>query len=126
LGATRRAGLYHFAILFPERKFLADILQNLRDKRDQLYFDGLKDHLVSESIYIRDPDLNGIEIYRDRPMSEWTWNGNQIEMTTLQLDTNDLLKESTNKGWDGMPPNTRFGHVHLHVRDLAKAMKFWD
>jgi catechol 2,3-dioxygenase len=121
----KRAGLYHFAILLPERKYLADMLQNLRDKRDQIHFDGFADHLVSESVYIRDPDFNGIEIYRDRPMSEWNWDGNRIEMATLPLNTSDLLKESTDKGSKEMPSKTTIGHVHLHVRDLAEALKFY-
>ena len=126
LGTTKkRAGLYHFAILLPERKYLADMLQNLRDKRDQVHFDGFADHLVSESVYIRDPDFNGIEIYRDRPMSEWNWDGNRIEMATLPLNTSDLLKESTDEGWKEMPSKTTIGHVHLHVRDLAEALKFY-
>jgi catechol 2,3-dioxygenase len=122
---AKRAGLYHFAILLPERKFLADMLQNLRDERDRVHFDGLADHLVSESIYIRDPDFNGIEIYRDRPAPEWNWNGNRLEMATLQLDTNDLLRESTDKGWEEMPPKTTIGHVHLHASNLARATKFY-
>ncbi len=126
LGTTKkRAGLYHFAILLPERKYLADMLQNLRDKRDQVHFDGFADHLVSESVYIRDPDFNGIEIYRDRPMSEWNWDDNRIEMATLPLNTSDLLKESTDKGWKEMPSKTTIGHVHLHVKDLAEALKFY-
>lgn len=124
--ASRRAGLYHFAILLPERKHLADMLQNLRDNRDHVYFDGLADHLVSESIYIRDPDFIGIEIYRDRPMTEWNWHhNNRIEMATLPLNTKNLLRESTDKGWKGMPSNTTIGHVHLHVQDLAKATNFY-
>jgi catechol 2,3-dioxygenase len=122
----RRAGLYHFAILLPERKHLADMLQNLRENRDQVYFDGLADHLVSESIYIRDPDFIGIEIYRDRPMAEWNWDGNRIEMATLPLNTKNLLRESTDKGWKGMPSKTTIGHVHLHVRNLSKAMEFYQ
>jgi catechol 2,3-dioxygenase len=126
LGTTKkRAGLYHFAILLPERKYLADMLQNLRDKRDQVHFDGFADHLVSESVYIRDPDFNGIEIYMDRPMSKWNWDGNRIEMATLPLNTSDLLRESTDKGWKEMPSKTTIGHVHLHVRDLAEALKFY-
>jgi catechol 2,3-dioxygenase len=123
--STRRAGLYHFAILLPERKFLADMLQNLNDKRDQIHFDGLADHLVSESIYIRDPDFNGVEIYRDRPRSQWRWNDTQVEMATLPLNTTNLLKETTERGWKEMPDKTRIGHVHLHVSDIAKAMKFY-
>lgn len=124
--SQRRAGLYHFAVLLPERRHLADMLQNLSDNRDQVYFDGLADHLVSESIYIRDPDFNGIEVYRDRPKSEWRWRGSQVEMATLPLDTEDLLKESTEKGWQGMPVNTTMGHVHLHVSDIAKAGQFYQ
>lgn len=121
----KRSGLYHFAILLPERKFLADMLQNLRSKRDQVRFDGLADHLVSESIYIRDPDLNGIEIYSDRPREAWSWNGDQIQMSTLPLNTDDLLLESSEQGWKNMPAKTRIGHVHLHVKDLARAVKFY-
>lgn len=123
--ATKRAGLYHFAILLPERKFLADMLRNLRSKRDLMRFDGLADHLVSESIYIRDPDLIGIEIYSDRPRTEWNWDGRQIEMSTLPLNTDNLLQESTERGWKHMPSKTRIGHVHLHVNDLSKAVRFY-
>jgi catechol 2,3-dioxygenase len=123
--SSRRAGLYHFAILLPERKFLADILQNLSDKRDEIHLDGFADHLVSESIYLRDPDFNGIEIYCDRPRFEWRWKGTQVEMATLPLNTTDLLKEATEKGWKEMPDKTRIGHIHLHVSDIAKAMKFY-
>ena len=121
----RRAGLYHFAILLPERKYLADMLLNLRNKKDEVYFDGMSDHLVSEAIYIRDPDFNGVEIYRDRPRSEWRWTGSKIGMATEPLDTADLLKEATDSGWKTMPANTVIGHVHLHVRSLAKAMQFY-
>lgn len=123
--STRRAGLYHFAILLPERRFLADMLQNLDDKRDQICLDGFADHLVSESIYLRDPDFNGVEIYRDRPRSQWRWKGTQVEMATLPLNTIDLLKDATEKGWKEMPDKTTIGHIHLHVSDIAKAMKFY-
>ena len=126
LGTPKRAGLYHFAILLPERKFLADMLQHLGKKRDQVHFEGLADHLVSESIYIRDPDFNGIEIYRDRPSSEWSWSGNYVRMATERLNTEDLLKEMTEEGWKGMPANTAIGHAHLHVRDLVKTTKFYS
>ena len=121
----RRAGLYHFALLLPDRKYLADMLLNLNENMDRVQFDGMADHLVSEAIYIRDPDSNGIEIYRDRPRSEWKWNEGRIEMATIKLDTDDLLKESTAGGWRGMPPRTTIGHVHLHVRNLQKALNFY-
>lgn len=121
----KRAGLYHFAILLPERKYLADMLLNLDDNRDRVHFDGFADHLVSESIYIRDPDFNGIEIYSDKPASNWKWNGDQIQMATLPLNTDDLASEATDKGWKEMPPKTTIGHVHLHVRNISKATSFY-
>jgi catechol 2,3-dioxygenase len=121
----KRAGLYHFAILLPERKYLADMLVNLRENRNKVQFDGLADHLISESIYVRDPDFTGIEIYRDRPATEWNWKGGQIVMATLRLNTDDMLKESTKKEWREMPAKTTIGHVHLRVRDLEKAMKYY-
>jgi catechol 2,3-dioxygenase len=121
----RKSGLYHLAILLPERKFLADMLQNLRLNQDRVRFDGLADHLVSESIYIRDPDLNGIELYADRPRETWHWDGERIQISTLPLNTDDLIRESTDHGWKQMPGGTRIGHVHLHVRDLAKAVEFY-
>ena len=67
---SKSARLYHFAILLPKRENLADVLSYLSDKQDHVHFDGLADHLVSEAIYIRDPDFNGVEIYSDRPQSE--------------------------------------------------------
>ncbi|HEX6281352.1 MAG TPA: VOC family protein [Nitrososphaera sp.] len=125
MSETRRAGLYHFAILLPERKYLADMLQNLSERRGEIWFDGLADHLVSESIYIRDPDNIGIEFYCDKPSLRWEWDGSRVRMATDRLDTEDLLRESTASGWKEMPAKTVIGHVHLHVRNLAKAMKFY-
>ena len=135
-GKARTAGLYHFAVLLPERKFLADMLQNLNKNRDFVYFEGFADHLVSESIYIRDPDFIGIEIYRDRPKSQWSWrqdsdniNNNhhsQVEMATLPLNTRELLKEATTDGWKGMPLKTTIGHIHLHVSSTERARQFYQ
>ncbi len=124
--AVKMAGLYHFAILLPERKYLADMLVNLRANRDKVYFDGLADHLVSEAIYIRDPDFNGVEVYCDKPASEWKWSAdNRLQMATLPLDTAGLLEEATEKGLKEMPARTRIGHVHFHIRTLLEAMKFY-
>jgi len=122
---TRRAGLYHFAILLPERKYLADMLQNLSERRGEIRLEGFADHLVSESIYIRDPDNIGIEIYCDRPSIQWEWDGSLVRMATDRLDIEDLLRELTASGWKAMPAKTVIGHVHLHVGNLAKAMKFY-
>lgn len=121
-----RAGLYHFAVLLPERKFLADMLESLNEKRDRVYFDGMANHLVSESIYIRDPDLNGIEIYCDRSRSEWSWSGNYVQMATERLDIQDLIKDRTDRGWKKMPAKTVIGHVHLHISNLTKALVFYS
>ena len=81
------------------------------------------------AIYIHDPDFNGIEIYIDRPKSEWKWtvknSMRQLQMATLPLNTKDLLQQSTDRGWTGMPKDTIIGHVHLHVSNLLKAMKFY-
>jgi len=69
------------------------MLENLNEKRDGVHFEGMADHLVSESLYIRDPDFNGIEIYRDRPRLEWSWNGGRVQMATGRLDIQDLQRE---------------------------------
>lgn len=122
---VKRAGLYHFAILLPERKYLADMLQNLSKRRGDIRFDGMADHLVSESIYIRDPDNIGIEIYCDKPTLQWKWTGSQVRMATVRLDTEDLLRESTGSTWKYMPSNTVLGHIHLHVRNLAGATEYY-
>jgi catechol 2,3-dioxygenase len=122
----KRAGLYHLAILVPERRFLADMLENLNEKRDSVHFEGMADHLVSESIYIRDPDFNGIEIYCDRPRSEWVWEGSRVRMATERLDVGGLLREKTERGWNGMPARTMIGHMHLHVSNLEKASAFYS
>ena len=91
----RKAGLYHFAILLPSRRYLANIFKHLTDNSSQLYFEGAADHAVSESLYLRDPDSNGVEIYRDRCPSEWNRTGQfQIEMKTDHLNLKQLLKEA--------------------------------
>ncbi len=86
------AGLYHFAILYPSRKELARAVQRLI--KADYPIDGMADHLVSEAIYLRDPDNIGIELYADRPRHEWkTDQSGQIEMATKPLDINNLLSE---------------------------------
>ncbi|GKS67896.1 catechol-2,3-dioxygenase [Nitrosarchaeum sp.] len=125
LDSDKRAGLYHFAILLSQRKNLAEFLSHLLKHKDTIKIDGFSDHLVSEAIYIRDPDNIGIEIYRDRMPSEWKWNKNQVVMSVEPLDMEGLLAEST-KSWSGFPSDTSIGHVHLHVSNLANAKKFYS
>lgn len=123
------AGLFHFAIVVPDRKSLA--LTYLSVKNSGIRYDGFADHLVSESLYLRDPEDNGIEIYRDRPSKEWPRNiEGQIIMNTLPLDLNSLLaeitteeiKDNANKAF---PTGARIGHIHLRVTSLERSIKFY-
>lgn len=123
----RKAGLYHFAILLPSRRYLANILKHLTDNSSQVHFEGAADHAVSESLYLRDPDSNGVEIYRDRHPSEWNRTGQfQIEMKTDPLNLKQLLKEADDQLEWHMPANTSIGHIHLHVSDLVKSSNFYS
>jgi len=123
-------GLYHYAILLPTRRDLATIFVRLVHQWD---FEGFADHIVSEAIYTHDPDGHGIEIYADRPSERWRYNRlNEIEMATLPLDIDDLLKEIKgeriqdilDQDWR-MPPGTKIGHIHLYVSSLEGAEKFY-
>jgi catechol 2,3-dioxygenase len=102
--------------------FLRHITNNL----DSQYHEGMADHGVSESIYIHDPDFNGIEIYRDRSPSEWKWNNNKVYMVTNTLNVEDLLSHNEKAIWNGLPSNTSIGHVHLHVSNLVKTKRFYQ
>jgi catechol 2,3-dioxygenase len=117
------AGLYHFAILVPDRPSLGLVLRNLIDSEIEV---GQGDHLVSEALYIQDPDNNGIELYRDRPRDTWKRDaqGDYI-MTTDPVDVDGLLAASEGLTWNGLPAGTVIGHVHFHVGDLAQAKKFY-
>jgi catechol 2,3-dioxygenase len=123
---NRRApGLYHLAILLPTRLDLAFALARL--VQTQWPLDGASDHLVSEALYLSDPDGNGIEIYRDRPRADWRYDAGQLQMSTLPLDLNDLvgqLRGATELQAE-MPAGTRIGHVHLQVSELGEAEAFY-
>lgn len=118
-----RVGLYHFAILLPTRQALGITLQHLDDAGIHI---GQADHLVSEALYISDPEGNGIEIYRDRPRAEWRKDaaGNYV-MATEPIDWHGLLREAQGKEWAGLPDGTVMGHVHLHVNNLQAARVFY-
>lgn len=118
------AGLYHFAILVPDRAALGLVVRNLSAHRIPV---GQGDHLVSEALYISDPDHNGIEIYADRPRNTWQRNGNgEIVMGTDPVDVESLLAASEGLEWTGLPPETVIGHVHFHVSDLQEAKHFYS
>ncbi|MBP1964414.1 VOC family protein [Paenibacillus aceris] len=117
------AGLYHFAILLPTRKDLGLSLNNLIQSGIHI---GQADHLVSEALYITDPDHNGIEIYCDRPRSEWRRDalGNYI-MASDPIDWDGLLSEAEGTEWSGLPAGTTMGHIHFHVKNLQKSKEFY-
>jgi catechol 2,3-dioxygenase len=118
-------GLFHLAILVPTRLELARALRRVSESGWR--FTGASDHLVSEALYLRDPEGNGIEIYRDRPRSEWRHAGGEIEMDTLPLDLDGVLEELAHDDSPdgGMAPGTRLGHVHLNVAGLPASEAFY-
>ena len=117
-----RLGLYHFAILLPDRAALGSFVAHLAAIGMRA---GMSDHLVSEALYLTDPDGLGIEVYADRPRSEWRHEGRQVLMTTEPLDVDSVIAASARAPWTGMPDGTRLGHVHLFVSDLAAGEKFY-
>jgi catechol 2,3-dioxygenase len=123
--AVRYCGLYHFALLLPQRADLARWLAHAA--RDRVELVGLSDHFVSEAIYLSDPDRHGIEIYWDRPRE--LWEGMVAErMTTLPLDTSSLFEELSDpasEAFDRLPSTTRMGHIHLRVADIPQAIAFY-
>ena len=115
-------GLFHVALLVPDRPSLGRFLAHTA--REQIPLTGLSDHVVSEAIYLRDPDHHGIEIYADRPREQWEGRVSQT-MTTIPLDTDSLLAEAGDAGFDGLPNGTTVGHVHLCVRDVDEMVGFY-
>lgn len=119
----RSTGLYHFALLLPNRSDLANIVFHFAEKGIRI---GSSDHLVSEALYLSDPDGNGIEIYTDRDPSEWNWNNGEVEMTVDPLNFEDLLSSGKQEQpWEGLPADTVMGHIHLHVSELQKTEEFY-
>jgi len=121
----RATGLFHLAVLLPTRRDLGFALARLAETRWPL--DGASDHLVSEALYLADPDGNGIEIYRDRPRDNWRYKDGRLEMATLPLDLDGVL--STVRGATEperhAPAGTAIGHVHLQVSSLADSEAFY-
>jgi catechol 2,3-dioxygenase len=121
----RSPGLFHLAVLMPDRQALALALARLAAARWPL--DGASDHLVSEALYLSDPEGNGIEIYRDRPRDQWEVRDGQLAMATLPLDLDSLIGELGENGHvdPHAPAGTAMGHVHLQVSDLGQAEEFY-
>jgi len=115
-------GLYHFAILLPDRASLGRFVAHLAAIGVQA---GMSDHFVSEAVYLTDPDGLGIEVYADRPRDAWRYDERQLHMTTNHLDVDDLVASTGGERWTGMPAGTVLGHVHLYVDDIARAEAFY-
>jgi len=115
-------GLFHVALLVPDRPSLGRFLSHAA--HEQLSLTGLSDHVVSEAIYLRDPDYHGIEVYADRPREQWEGQVSQT-MTTIPLDTDSLLAEAGDASFEGLPDGTTMGHVHLCVRDVDETIGFY-
>jgi catechol 2,3-dioxygenase len=115
-------GLYHFAILLPDRVSLGRFVAHLSDIGA---YAGMSDHFVSEAVYLTDPDGLGIEVYADRPRDAWRYDERQLFMTTNHLDVDDLIKSAGGERWTGVPAGTVLGHVHLYVGDIDKAEAFY-
>ena len=121
----RNSGLYHFAVLVPTRLALGQFLQNLVNTQTQVQ--GMVDHIVSEAIYLPDPDGNGIEFYRDKPKEQWQYEPNgDIRMANLPLDVDGVMAE-LDKGdpWEKMAGGTVLGHMHLHISQIANGINFY-
>jgi catechol 2,3-dioxygenase len=117
-----RLGLYHFAILLPDRQALGRFIAHLAEVGA---YAGSADHLVSEALYVTDPDGLGIEVYADRPRAQWKTNGREIAMATQPLDLRALVRAGGGERWAGMPAGTTIGHVHFHVATLSEAAAFY-
>lgn len=120
--AVSRPGLYHTAFLLPTRADLGRWLGHVAGLGLRL---GTGDHLVSEAVYLSDPEGNGIEVYRDRPRDEWTWEGGQVRMDTLAVDVPGVLEAAAGTAFGGAPAGTAVGHVHLKVGSAAGAARFY-
>jgi catechol 2,3-dioxygenase len=118
-------GLFHLAILVPSRLELARSLRRVVQSGWSLT--GASDHLVSEALYLSDPEGNGIEVYRDRPREEWRHANGELQMSTLPLDLQSLAAElgDPGQGESRIADGTRIGHVHLNVADLDEAERFY-
>lgn len=120
----KSTGLYHFAILLPTRVDLGKFLKNIKEKHYPII--GGSNHGVSEAVYLQDPEDNGIEVYVDTPDKDWERTLIGAKMVTEPIDYRELIKLAGPNQWQGAPEGTILGHIHLHVADLDKALKFYN
>jgi catechol 2,3-dioxygenase len=121
-GLDRQLGLFHYAILLPNRASLASFADHIAHTSEKV---GASDHVVSEAFYLHDPDGLGIEVYADRPRETWSRIDRELVMGTEPLDFSNLVA-TPHPAWSGMPAGTTMGHMHLHVGDLAKAGEYFS
>lgn len=117
------AGLYHSAILYPDAASLASVLMNIATVAPES-FQGSADHAVSQAFYFLDPEGNGLELYVDRPRSEWRWEDGEVQMGSAELDPNAFIQQHLG-GTPVTPDSANMGHVHLKVGDLDEARAFY-
>ena len=121
--APHTAGLYHFAILLPSETDLGTFLRHsLQEGGARI--DGASDHLVSQALYLNDPEGNGIEVYADRPREQWPRNGDKPRMDTIRLNVEALLAKA--QTFAGFPEGTILGHMHLNVSDLDESIAYYQ
>jgi catechol 2,3-dioxygenase len=115
-------GLYHFALLLPDRASLGRFIRHVTRLGIQF---GSADHLVSEATYLWDPDGLGIEVYADRPRQQWLTRAGELVMSSDPLDFESLIDSAGDQAWQGLPAGTTMGHIHLQVGDLDGAREFY-
>lgn len=122
---SRKAGLYHFALLLPSRLDLGLILKHFIQSRTELQ--GASNHGISEAIYLADPDGNGIEIAADTPDSTWKWNNGKLDLLSNNgpMDIQSVISQTKDLEFTGLPNKTIIGHIHLHVSELIETKKFY-
>lgn len=117
-------GLYHLAIRVPKERDLGQLLFHFRDVNYSI--DGAGDHGYSQALYMHDPEGNGIEIYNDRPISDWTIHEDgTIDAYTDPVNIENLIQGINPNDWNGLPSETDLGHVHLQISDITAARKFY-
>ena len=117
------AGLYHFALLLPTEADLGSFLRHSVEGHG-VRIDGASDHLVSQALYLNDPEGNGIEVYADRPRAEWSYTNGQVQMDTLRLKSKELLAKA--QDFHGLSDSTILGHMHLNVSNLNESIAFYQ
>ncbi len=117
-----RLGLFHVAWLMPNRAALGQFAAHLAAFPDRV---GTANHLVSEALYLTDPDGLGVEVYADMPRERWTYARGEVQMASLPLDLKELTAAGGGHMYTGLPEGSRIGHVHLHVGNLEASTKFY-